>query len=129
MDREAFESDVWDNINDGLFDQQISEQEFGGICATIGETWQGALYGAEENNYGQRAVYLFEHTDEQHAWFEAVTADMGCIACNGKSPEHEDDCSRNDGDEPEDEHDDGEPLFSRYPGKILLVAGQGFIKG
>lgn len=76
MDYAAFEYDVWENINDGLFTDQESEQEFGGVCITIGETWQGALYGAEENNYGQRVVLLFDTEEAQQQWFDAVTSDM-----------------------------------------------------
>ena len=77
MDWEAFVADVWESVNDSLYTEQAGDLAAGDpIVATIGETWQGALYGTEENNYGQRAVYLFQTEDEQRSWFDAVTSDM-----------------------------------------------------
>lgn len=77
MDWAAFETDVWETINDGLFTDQAGTMDETGIVVTIGETWQGALFGAEENEYGQRTVYLFDTFEQQAAWFDAVTTDLG----------------------------------------------------
>lgn len=78
MDQDAFESDVWQSVNESAYDEQWGDlgdsEHFTGIVFTIGETWQGALYGAEENYYGQRAVYLFSTPREQREWFDAVVA-------------------------------------------------------
>lgn len=76
MDYATFTDDVWENINDGMYTDQAGDLCDGCQIVTIGETWQGALYGAEENTYGQRAVYLFETEAEQREWFDAVTADL-----------------------------------------------------
>ena len=76
MDHEAFTNDVWDSIGNGLYSDQAGDLCDGCQIVTIGETWQGALYGAEENTYGQRAVYLFDTEDEQRAWFDNVTCDL-----------------------------------------------------
>lgn len=76
MDFNAFENDVWDSINESLFTEQAGDLSETSVVVTIGETWQGALYGAEENDYGQRYVYLFDTETEQRAWFDAVTSDL-----------------------------------------------------
>lgn len=82
MDREAFEQDVWDSVNESTFTDQWGSLDdsnpdgtYTGVVFTIGETWQGTLYGAEENTYGQRAVYLFGTETEQRQWFDGVSAD------------------------------------------------------
>lgn len=72
MDWATFENDVWENVNESRYIAQETNSD--GVTVTIGETWQGALYGAEENEYGQRAVYRFDTENEQIAWFEAVTS-------------------------------------------------------
>ena len=76
MDFEAFTDDVWDSIGNGLFTDQAGNLSETLHVVTIGETWQGALYGAEENTYGQRAVYLFDTEADQRAWFDNVTCDL-----------------------------------------------------
>lgn len=73
MDIEAFETDVWDSVNNSLFTDQAGSMEDTGIVFTVGETWLGALYGTEENDYGQRAVYMFDTEAAQREWFDAVT--------------------------------------------------------
>lgn len=75
MDREQFEQDVWASVNDSLYSDQWGSMDETDRVVTIGETWQGALYGASENTYGQRAVYQFDTEAEQRAWFEGVTID------------------------------------------------------
>lgn len=77
MDREEFENDVWDSVNESLYTDQWTAGDCSGLAFTIGETWQGTLYGTEENAYGQRAVYQFDTEDEQRDWFDGVTAAMG----------------------------------------------------
>jgi hypothetical protein len=79
MDREAFEQDVWDSVNESTFTDQWGSVDdsnpdgtYTGVVFTIGETWQGTLYGAEENTYGQRAVYQFDTETEQRQWFNAL---------------------------------------------------------
>jgi hypothetical protein len=76
----AFESVGWDNVNESLYtaqwgnlDDSDPDGDFTTNVFTIGETWQGTLYGAEENYYGQRAVYLFETETAQTEWFNGVT--------------------------------------------------------
>lgn len=76
MDYATFEDDAWEDVNDGTFTEQAGNLAETDQVVTIGETWQGALYGAEENNYGQRAVYLFDTEAEQREWFDAVTCDL-----------------------------------------------------
>ena len=80
MDWDAFESDVWESVNESLFSDQVTAADYGdetsGLAYTIGETWVGALYGAEENGYGQRSVYLFENGSDQLEWFHSVTFDI-----------------------------------------------------
>lgn len=76
MDREAFEQDVWEDVNNGTFTDQVGNLSKTDQVITIGETWQGALYGAEENSMGQRYVYLFDTETEQREWFDAVTVDL-----------------------------------------------------
>ena len=76
MDFDAFETSVWDSINESLFTEQVGNLSETSIVVTIGETWQGALYGAEENDFGQRAVYLFDTETDQREWFDAVTIDL-----------------------------------------------------
>lgn len=71
MDTTAFEIDALDDIHGGTFTWQGVTLD--GAVVTIGETWQGALYGLEENGYGQRALHRFDTEDEQRAWFDAVT--------------------------------------------------------
>ena len=80
MDFEAFETDVWDNVNESLFtaqwgnlDDSDPDVETTDIVVTIGETWQGTLYGAESNAFGQRSVYTFETESAQKEWFHGVT--------------------------------------------------------
>jgi hypothetical protein len=84
MDWEAFENDVWKNVNDSLYTAQEGSLDdsdpyggYTGIVVTIGETWQGALYGAEQNTYGQRAVYQFATETEQRDWFAAMCGPVG----------------------------------------------------
>lgn len=77
MDWEAFESDVWDSVNESTYTEQwgsldSSGEDYTGIVFTIGETWLGTLYGTEENEYGQRCVYMFETEVEQRNWFDAM---------------------------------------------------------
>lgn len=72
MDWATFENDAWENVNESRYISQATNSD--GVIATIGETWQGTLYGTEENEYGQRAVYRFDTENEQIAWFEAVTS-------------------------------------------------------
>lgn len=74
MDWEAFIQDVWDSVNESLYTDQVTADDGSGIAFTIGETWTGALYGAEENAYGQRAVYLFDTEEEQATWFREVSS-------------------------------------------------------
>ena len=76
MDREQFEADVWESVNTSLYVDQITADDGSGQAVTIGETWQGALYGATENEYGQRCVFRFDTEDEQRAWFDGVTIDL-----------------------------------------------------
>jgi hypothetical protein len=83
MDWTAFENDVWGSVNESLYTEQVGSLDdsspdagYTGLVITIGETWLGALYGTEENAYGQRAAYLFETEDDQREWFSAVTADL-----------------------------------------------------
>ena len=73
MDYTAFEEDVWESVNDSLYTDQAGSMDDTGIVFTVGETWQGALYGTEENEYGQREVYLFDAETLQREWFDAVT--------------------------------------------------------
>lgn len=82
MDREAFEQDVWDSVNESTFTEQWGslddsdpDGDYTRIVFTIGETWDGVLFGTEENYYGQRAVYQFDTETEQRQWFEDVTVD------------------------------------------------------
>jgi hypothetical protein len=84
MDWDAFTDNVWDAVNDGIYfdqwgslDDSNPDGDYTGIVYTIGETWDGVLFGTEENNYGQRAVYQFDTKTEQRQWFEAVTVDAG----------------------------------------------------
>lgn len=72
MDWEAFISDVWDSVNESLYTDRVAADDGSGIAFTIGETWQGALYGLEENGYDQRAIYLFDTEEEQRNWFEGA---------------------------------------------------------
>ena len=79
MDQEAFESDVWQSVNEstytdqwGSLDDSSPDGDYTGMVFTVGETWQGTLYGTEENTYGQRAVYRFETETGQREWFDAV---------------------------------------------------------
>lgn len=73
MDTEAFETDAWDSVNNGLYTELAGSMEDTGLVFTVGETWLGTLYGTEENEYGQRAVYMFQAEDDQRTWFDAVT--------------------------------------------------------
>lgn len=73
MDFEAFEEDVWESVNSSLYTELAGSMYDTGIVFTVGETWQGSLYGTEENDYGQRAVYRFENETAQRYWFGAVT--------------------------------------------------------
>lgn len=74
MDWEAFERDVWESVNNSLYREQFGDVQCDEIVITIGETWQGTLYGAEENVYGQRCVYMFDTEEEQRQWYDAVAA-------------------------------------------------------
>ena len=81
MDIEQFETDAWESVNESAYTEQVGSLDdstpdsgYTGVVFTIGETWQGALYGTEENYYGQRAVYLFETETAQREWFDAVTS-------------------------------------------------------
>lgn len=76
MDFATFTNDVWDSINDSLFTDQAGDLSETSYVVTIGETWQGALYGAEENTYGQHAVYRFDTEADQRAWYDSVTCDL-----------------------------------------------------
>lgn len=73
MDHVAFENDVWESINNSLYTDLAGSMEDTGIVFTVGETWLGTLYGTEENEYGQRAVYMFGTEAAQRDWFDAVT--------------------------------------------------------
>lgn len=73
MDREQFELDAWESVNESLYGDQWTADDGSGLAFTIGETWQGALYGTEENEYGQRVVHLFDTEQDQRAWFDGVT--------------------------------------------------------
>ena len=70
MDYATFEDDVWTDVNESTYTDQETNPD--GVVVTIGETWQGTLYGTEENDYGQRVVHMFETENDQIAWFEAV---------------------------------------------------------
>ena len=76
MDWEAFQNDVWESVNESLYTDQVTADDCSGLAFTIGETWQGALYGVEENAYGQRVIHFFETENEQIAWFESVITDV-----------------------------------------------------
>lgn len=80
MDWDAFEQDVYESVNESLYSDQVTAADYGdetsGLAYTIGETWAGALYGLEENGYGQRAVYQFADEDEQREWFNSVSIDV-----------------------------------------------------
>jgi hypothetical protein len=83
MDWDAFTDNVWDAVNDGIYFDQVGslddsnpDGDYTGIVLTIGETWDGVLFGTEENNYGQRAVYQFDTETEQREWFDDVSAEM-----------------------------------------------------
>ena len=73
MDHEAFEADVLANANEGTYTEQWTADDSSGQAFTTGETWQGALYGLEENAYGQKAFYRFDTEADQSAWFNGVT--------------------------------------------------------
>lgn len=73
MDTEAFEADVLTDVNESTYADQWTADDSSGQAFTIGETWQGALYGFEENEYGQKAFYLFDTEADQRAWFDGVT--------------------------------------------------------
>lgn len=80
MDQHAFETDVWETINEGLFTDQVgslddTSEGFTGIVTTIGETRLGTLFGAEETVFGQRYVYRFDTYEEQAAWFDVAARD------------------------------------------------------
>lgn len=87
MDWEAFERDVWNSVNESTYDGQRGDIQTDEFVVTIGETWQGTLYGAEENTYGQRYVYMFDNEDEQLDWFNDVTQSFNNGAeCNCTDP-------------------------------------------
>jgi hypothetical protein len=73
MDNEAFEADVLASVNESLYTDQWTAEDSSGQAFSIGETWIGALYGLEENAYGQKAFHLFETEAAQRAWFDGVT--------------------------------------------------------
>lgn len=73
MDMESLEADVWESVNQSLYLEQAND---GTLCFTVGETWLGALYGVEENVYGQRAIHLFDNEVEQLSWFYAASIDL-----------------------------------------------------
>lgn len=80
MDWEAFESDVWESVNEtafayqtGSLDDSDPDSGFTGRVLTIGETWQGTLYGAREDSDGHRRVFAFDTEREQSEWY-ATTA-------------------------------------------------------
>lgn len=73
MDREAFEMDVLSSVNESLYSDQWTAEDSSGLAFTIGETWLGALYGLEENEYGQKSFHLFDTEADQRAWFDGVT--------------------------------------------------------
>lgn len=82
MDWEAFEQDVWESINDclwsrqwGTLDDSDPTVEYTGLVYSIGETWQGTLYGAAERTSGSNTVRMFDTEDEQRKWFNALTED------------------------------------------------------
>lgn len=93
MDWEAFTDDVWSSVNESTYTAQwgdLGDSEYRtNIVFTIGETWQGALYGTEENAYGQKVVQLFHTEEDQHEWFKGVTEGMGyecwcgALGCEG----------------------------------------------
>lgn len=80
MDWATFEADVFENVGESLYSDQVTAFDHGddvsGLAFTIGETWQGALYGLEENGYGQHVIHRFDTESEQGEWFEAVSATL-----------------------------------------------------
>ena len=69
MDYTAFEDDVWESVNNSLYTDQYGSMEDTGTVFTVGETRRGTLYGAVENEYGQRAVFRFKTDADQREWF------------------------------------------------------------
>lgn len=79
MDWEAFERDVWENVNDSMFTEQWGSLDnsdpkggYTGIVVTIGETWAGTLYGTVETANNGRVYRMFETEGGQRGWFEFV---------------------------------------------------------
>lgn len=92
MDFAAFETDVWADVNESTYAEQWgdanSAENFTGVVFTIGETWQGTLYGAEENSYGQRRVYQFDTETEQRVWFDNATGEHSPVSVFQHTNEH-----------------------------------------
>lgn len=81
MDFAGFENDVWESVNESTYTEQWGsladsnpDGDYTGVVYTIGETWQGTLYGAREGSITGRVVYRFDTETEQREWFDAVTA-------------------------------------------------------
>lgn len=80
MDWDAFERDVWDSVNESTYTEQWGSLDdsdpfngYTGLVVTIGETWQGTLYGVTEGYYGEKNVYMFETESDQRDWFISNT--------------------------------------------------------
>ena len=81
MDWEAFERDAWQSVNESTYTEQWGSLDdsdpfngYTGEVVTIGETWQGTLYGTLEGYYGDRSVYMFESESDQRDWFTSHTS-------------------------------------------------------
>lgn len=71
MDYAVFEQDVLDDVNESTYTDQVGDLNDDGIVLTIGETWQGTLYGLTERENGGRSIQVFNTEGAQSHWFWA----------------------------------------------------------
>lgn len=93
MDWEAFERDVWDSVNTSLWsgqwgslDDSNPDSGFTGRVVTIGETWQGTLYGTTEHADGSKNVYMFSTEEDQADWYASNTDNWSDNECSCTNP-------------------------------------------
>lgn len=70
-----FMDEVMDVLGDGFESDRAGDIGSGdAFYFAIGETVTGALFGFEENSYGQRQAYRFGSLMERDDWFREVSA-------------------------------------------------------
>lgn len=72
-----FMDEVMAALGDGGVADEAGDSSWGDLYVAVGVTASGALFGFEENGYGQRQAYRFSSLMKRDDWFREVSALVG----------------------------------------------------